>query len=482
MATTKLTLGEWMPDQAGLVGSLTEAKNVVSRGVGYGPFPLAVDFSQAAAESLTTLVSGKTPASATKLFASGLTKIYEVSGVGAMTNVSKAGGYTPNASSDRFRFTQFGNTIIGTNFNDPMQSFVLGTSTVFANLSASAPIARYLTVVRDFVVSAFIDSSGTIHTGRVQWSAINDETSWTTTSSNQADYQDIPDGGIIMGIRGGEFGLVLLEKGISRMTYVGTPFIFQFDNISRGKGCIAAGSIAQLQGITFFLSDDGFYLCDGQNITPIGSEKVDRYFFNNADESAFDTMSSAVDPVRKLIIWNYKNTFAKRELLIYNFSTKKWTHGDANCDYISDASTSATTLESLDSISSSIDSLAVSLDSILYMGGKYFLGGTSTTKVVTFNGASSTGEIVSGDIETGGRSIVTLVRPQVDNGSGTVSIASRALLSDQVTFGDSVEADSENRCSVRSNGRYHRVKLVPTGDNWKTAIAMDVDVVGQGVR
>ena len=116
------------------------------------------------------------------------------------------------------------------------------------------------------------------------------------------------------------------------------------------------------------------------------------------------------------------------------------------------------------------------------MGGKYFLGGTSTTKVVTFNGASSTGEIVSGDIDTGGRSIVTLVRPQVDNGSGTVSIASRALLSDQVTFGDSVAADSENRCSVRSNGRYHRVKLVPTGDNWKTAIAMDVDVVGQGVR
>lgn len=482
MATQRITFGEWMPDQPGISGALTDAKNVVSQAIGYGPLPSAATFSAAAAENLTTLVAGKTPANATKLFAAGSTKIYEVSGVGALTNVSKVGGYTPNASNDRFRFTQFGNVILGTNFSDPIQAYTLGTSSAFADLAGSPPLCRYLTVVRDFVVTAYVSSGGTTYPNRVQWSGINDETTWASSQITQADYQDIPDGGPIIGIRGGEFGLILMEKAIHRMSYVGTPFIFQFDNISRGKGCIAAGSIAQTQGFTFFLSDDGFYMCDGQQVIPIGSEKVDRWFFFNADESAFDTMSAAIDPVRKLVIWNFKTTFAQRQLLIYNFKTQKWTYGDAGADYVSDASTAAVTLEGLDSISASIDALTVSLDSILYMGGKYFLGGTSGAYVVTYNGQPATGTITTGDVDAGGRSIVTLARPQVDGGSASVAVASRALLSDIPTYGTSVAADSENRVSLRSNGRYHRLKVTPTGDGWKTAVSVDVDIAGQGIR
>ena len=482
MATTTLNFGEWMPDQPGIAGALTDAKNVVSQAVGYGPLPTAATFSAAASENLTTLVAGKTPTNATKLFAAGSTKIYDVSGVGALTDVSKSGGYTPNASADRFRFTQFGNVIIGTNNSDPMQAYTLGTSTSFADLAAGAPICKFLTVVRDFVVTAFTTESSNLYPTRVRWSGINDETAWGSSQVTQADFQDIADGGQVVGIRGGEFGLVFMEKGISRMSYIGTPFIFQFDNISRGKGCIAAGSIAQTQGITFFLSDDGFYMCDGQQVQPIGSEKVDRWFFSNADESAFDTMSAAVDPVRKLIIWNFKTSFARRQLIIYNFKTQKWTYGDAGADYISDASTSATTLEGLDAISSSIDALPVSLDSILYMGGKYFLGGTSGAYVVTYNGAPATGQLITGDLNAGGRSVVTLARPQVDNGSATVSVASRTRLNQELSFGSQVAADSENRVSLRSNGNYHRFKVIPTGDNWTTAVSLNVDLSGQGTR
>jgi hypothetical protein len=481
MATTKLTFGEWMPDQPSITGALVDAKNIVSQAVGYGPFPTAATFSAAASESLNTLVAGKTPANATKLFAAGSTKIFEISGVGVVTNVSKAGGYTPNAFSDRFRFTQFGNVIIGTNNSDPIQAYTLGTSTAFADLSATAPVCRFLTVVRDFVVTAFTTESSVVYPARVRWSGINDETTWGSSQVTQADFQDIADGGQIVGIRGGEFGLVLMEKGITRMSYIGTPFVFQFDNISRGKGCIAAGSIAQVQGITFFLSDDGFYLCDGQNVTAIGAEKVDRWFFSEADESSFDTMSCAVDPVRKLVIWNFRTTFAERKLIIYNFKTQKWTYGDAGTDYISDASTSATTLEGLDALSASIDALTVSLDSILYMGGKYFLGGTYGAYVMTYNGASATGNIITGDLNAGGRSVVTLARPLVDGGSATVSVASRTLLSEQTSFGTAGTADADNRISLRSNGNYHQFNVVPTG-TWKTAVALDVELQGQGVR
>ena len=467
-----------MPDQSGITGSLTDAKNVVSQAVGYGPFHGAVAFSASAAEDLVTLYAAKNPDSTTQLFTAGATKIYTVDGVGALTQV-KTGMTT--GITDKVRFTQFGKRVITTNNADVLQGWTLGTSTSFANLSASAPIAKYITVVRDFVVCA-----NTLETTqqqyRVRWSAINDETDWTENVNTQSDYQDIPDGGQIVGIRGGEFGLVFLERAISRMTYVGTPFIFQFDNISRNKGCMVAGSIAQYQGITFFLSDDGFYMCDGQTIQPIGSEKVDRFFINDASESDYGSMSAAVDPIHKLVIWNYVDTSGNRKLIIYNFATKKWTYADAGTDYLSEASTASVTLEQLDSISGSIDALTTSLDSRLYVGGKYFLGGTLGAKVYTYTGANLVGSIVTGDIDLGGPSVVTLARPLVDNGSATIAVASRTLLSQDVTFGAAVAADSENRVSLRSAGRYHRIQLVPTGADWKNAVAIDVDVVGQGVR
>jgi len=478
MATTRVTFGEWMPDQSGISGSLTDAKNVVSQAIGYGPFPTPVSYSSAAAENLTSLYAAKAPDGNTYFFAAGASKIYTVGGTGALTQVNT--GLT-TGTNDRVRFTQFGKSVIICNNAEKLKSWVLGTSSTFTEVAATAPIAKFITVVRDFVVCA-----NTLETTqqqyRVRWSAINDETDWVENVNTQSDYQDIPDGGQIVGIRGGEFGLVLLERSIHRMTYVGTPFIFQFDNISRNKGCMVAGSIAQYQGITFFLSDDGFYMCDGQQVVSIGAEKVDRFFLTDANEADYKTMSTAIDPVRKLVIWNYKSVDATRKLMIYNFQTKKWTYGDANTDYLGEASSGALTLEELDSVSGSIDALTTSLDSLLYIGGKYFLGGTYGTRVYSFTGSNLTGNISTGDIDVGANSVVTLARPIVDNGSGSLSVASRQLLNESVTYGTSTAADSENRVSLRSAGRYHRLNLVPTGANWKTAVAVDVDITPQGVR
>lgn len=479
MATQRIKFGEWMPDQSGISGALTDAKNVVSLAVGYGPFSSAVAFSDAASENLVSLYAAKNPDSTTQLFVAGTSKIFTVSGIGALTQV-KSGMTT--GIDDRVRFTQFGKRVITTNNAEVLQGWTLGTSTSFANLSASAPIAKFITVVRDFVVCANTFESSAQQQYRVRWSALNDETDWVEDVNTQSDYQDIPDGGQIVGIRGGEFGLVFLERSISRMTYIGTPFIFQFDNISRNKGCMVSGSIAQYQGITFFLSDDGFYMCDGQNVISIGSEKVDRFFIDDASESDYGSMSAAVDPVRKLVIWNYVDTNGNRKLLIYNFATKMWTYADAGTDFLSEASSTAVTLEQLDSISASIDALPTSLDSRLYVGGRYFLGGTLATKVFTYTGPYATGTLATGDIDLGGSSVITLARPQVDNGSADVSVASRKLLSDSVNFGTAVTPDGNNRASLRSAGRYHRIQLVPTGSDWKTVVAVDVDVVPQGVR
>jgi hypothetical protein len=556
MAISRITFGEWTPDQPGVTNGLQKAENVYSKAVGYGPIQSVVDYSIDASENLNSLVAGKTTIGGTTVFAGGSTKLFKLdAGDLSLDNVSKASrtitnverttdvvtittsvahGFSFNDSvtiaattntaidgtfnittvptpttftysksgsdipsgadtgtvsfsyvtptDQRWRFTQFGNVIIAANGGNLLQGYNLTSSSNFADLAADAPPARYVTIVRDFVVSGYINSAEP-YPNRVQWSALGDESSWTGSATTQADFQDIPDGGAVVGVTGGEFGLVLMDRSIHRMSYVGSPLVFQFDNISRNLGCYEANSVVQYAGTTFFLGDDGFYACDGQNIIPIGNEKVNRYFFDTADEGLLSLMSSAVDPARKLIIWSYaSNSSATPDsLLIYNFQTQKWTSGLALVSRIATSATPSVTLEGTD-IFGNLETIASSFDDRIWLNGKAQLAGVRNAKIISFSGGNSTAIMETGDIEVpGATSAITMAKPIVDNGSANVSLFSRRLLNQQINFPAQVVADSENRVSIRGVGRYHRLQLTPTG-SWTSAVGTDIDLNGLGTR
>jgi hypothetical protein len=467
-----VSFGEWLPDQPGIAGSLTEALNVVPQAIGYGPLPAVAEISSAASEALNDLFAGQFSGNIT-LFASSDTKLFTFSNTTlSLSNVSKAGGY----SGTRWNFAQFGKIVLAANGSEKIQAYSLGTSALFADVATAAPAAKFVTVIRDFVVAAHT----TANPNRVYWSDINDETNWTSSTASQSDIQDIADGGNIQGIVGGEFGIVYNERSISRMSYAGSPLYFQFDTISRGLGCLERNSIAQFGSVSFFLSDDGFYMCDGQSIKPIGAEKVDRWFFNDITLSRIGEMSAAVDPVRRCVFWCYPNSVSGgRSLLIYNWQVGRWSHGYTDAQYIAEAATNAMTLEALDNYGN-LDNLSVSLDSRFWSGNKLLLGGVNGTKVVTFQGNNSISEIITGDLSST-PSLIKLARPQIDGGSASVSVASRSLLSDSLIYTNAVAADSENRVGLRSHGRYHRIKTIPTG-SWTTAVGIDLDIVNRGKR
>jgi hypothetical protein len=480
MAISRIAFGEWTPDQPGITNGLRRAENVYSKLTGYGALPTVVDYSASASENLNNVVAAKTTLGATLVFAGGDTKLFKLdSGDLSLDNVSKSGGYS-TAIDNRWRFTQFGNVVIAANGTNRLQGFNVNSSTLFADLAADAPASKYVTVVRDFVVSGNVQTD---YPNRVQWSALGDESSWTSSATTQADFQDIPDGGTVVGVTGGEFGLVFMDRAIHRMSYVGSPLVFQFDNISRNLGCYEQNSIIQYGGTSFFLGDDGFYACDGQNVIPIGDEKVNRFFFDNVDEATLYLMSAAVDPAKKLIIWAYasNNSATVDSLLIYNFKTQRWTSGTTTVDRIASTSTPAVTLEGLD-VYGNLDTIMTSFDSRLWLGGKLQLAGVNGAKIVTFTGANATAYLETGDIEVpGSTSAITMVKPIVDDGSASVAVESRRLLNQTVTFGSQTAADAENRVSIRSVGRYHRLQLTPTG-NWTSAVGADIDLNGLGTR
>jgi hypothetical protein len=471
----KITFGEWLPDQPGVTGALTDAKNCYPVANGYAPFKSESDYSDDAAQDLLITFAGKF-AGVTSLFAAGATQIYKFDSNDASLDAATTTGYTAVEGWD---VTQFGAKIILANGQDKLQSWELNSSTNFSDLDAAAPTAKFVTVVKDFVVAANVPGGDE---NKVLWSDINDETDWTPGAASQSDYQVMPDGGDITGLAGGEYGLIFLERAIYRMTYAGSPFFFQFDAISRSLGCISNGSIAQYGGLTYFLADDGFYVCDGQTTKPIGSQKINKWFFSNAIPSEIPSMMSAtIDPINKLVIWRFSGTFGNKYLLIYSIDLDKFSYATTTATSIAYVLTPSATLEQVDNYSASIDALTIPLDSRVFAGGQLLFAGVSGAKIITFSGQPKTAEIVTGDINVG-RSTVTLAKPIVDDGSAQIAVASRDLLSGQVEFGSYVAADSENRVSLRSNGEYHRVKLNPTGSNWATAVGLELEVVKQGNR
>ncbi|NBS71445.1 hypothetical protein EBT31_21420 [bacterium] len=193
-------------------------------------------------------------------------------------------------------------------------------------------------------------------------------------------------------------------------------------------------------------------------------------------------MSAAVDPVNKTVTWCFTDIFAAKQLLVYNWSTDKWSHGDTTADYISTIATSGTDLEALSALYPTLDTVPASLDSRVWVGGKLLAGGVDGAKIISFGGAALGAELQTGDIEAQGlETLATLARPIIDGGSATVAIASRKRLDGNISYASPVDADSDNRVSLRSRGKYHRLSVVPTG-NWSTAVGTDLDLVPCGGR
>jgi len=109
MATTRVTFGEWLPDQPGVIGALTTAKNCYPRAVGYGPFPQEQDYSDSASQNLTNVVAGRDPNGDTRIFASGTTKLFRLDSTDfSLDDVSG----TTYSNATMWKFTQFGSKVI----------------------------------------------------------------------------------------------------------------------------------------------------------------------------------------------------------------------------------------------------------------------------------------------------------------------------------------------------------------------------------
>ena len=487
----QIPFGEWLPDQpkhnnpgANIATNVYYALNTYKR------FPSLVNYSS---NNIGSDCRGggsfRDNTGSVYNFVATNTDIYQLDG-GTFT--SRKGSLT-GTNTDFWTFTQFGNYILASNGVDAPQYYLMGTSTNFANLSAivtsgTVPTFRTSGVIRDFLVTG----NQPTNQNRIQWSGINDIATWEP-GTKQADYQDLPgSGGEIVGITSGEYGYVFRQNQIIRMDYVGGATVFRLSVISPNRGCVYGQTICQDNRRVFFYAEDGFYEIQGDNIVPIGAEKVNRFFDLDLNKAFTDRIVAAVDPFNQLALWLYPSasntsntTGICDRIIIYNYATQKWSLAEANASFIFSQFVGAYTVELMDIISQNLDAINIALDTDFWSGGQKLLGAIDNNyKASIFSGTANISEIETTEIEVfpGARASITGIRPIVD-AEATVTIKTRERLADNPTESTTSTMKDSGINPVRQSGRYFRANVkIPSGTIFNHGQGVDITAVKSGIR
>ena len=485
----QIPFGEWLPDQPEhLNPGANVATNVYYALNSYKRFPSLVNYSSNNI-SANSRGAGSFRDNAGNVynFVATNTDLYQLDG-GTFT--SRKGSLT-GANDDFWTFTQFGNYVIASNGVDLPQYYLMGTSTNFANLSAintagTTPNFKVSGVIRDFLVTGNQSSNQ----NRIQWSGINDIGVWT---GKQADLQDLPgSGGQIVNITSGEIGYVFRQNQIIRMDYVGGATIFRLSVISPNRGAVYGRTVCQDNRRVFFYADDGFFEINGDNVVPIGVEKVNRFFDTDLNKAFSDRIVAAVDPFNQLAMWLYPSasntsntTGICDKVIIYNYATQKWSTADTNASSIFSQFVGAYTVELMDIISENLDQINIALDTDFWNGGQRYLGAIDNNyKASIFSGTENIGTIETRELELfpSHRSSITNVRPIVD-ATSTVTIQSKERLADTATESVPAIMVASGDNPVRQSGRYFKIKVTtPAGSVWTHAQGVDLVASRIGLR
>lgn len=508
MAAIPLQTGEWTPDSPDYMSTgITVAENVLPlTASSYGPLPSLVSLGVPALPAAPLgMVAFSDRDGTDHLFAGTANKLYRLS-TGDANWVDVTNPERPYNASDfaPWSATAFANAVLFSNGADPIQIYDFDqAATTFTDLSADAPLASFIASTGNFVITANVteDGDSISYPYRVHWGVDGVVEGapyvWPTpgtadAAETQSDYNDLRSDlgaitGLVAGLQNALF-VIFLEQGVYWCTYQTSPVTFSFTLSQGAVGSRYRGSITANRGIAYYLGQDGFYAFDGSNIAPIGAQKVDRWFFNDADPTYLYTIQAATDPSGKYVYWSYASKSATNgahdSLLIYNWSLSRFSYARVSLEWLARSLSRGYSLDQLDPfypIGIDDPDTQVSFDSPLYKGSQPLIVGFDSDGVMS----SFTGPNLAATIETqetepsqtfeggsGFRSRVTEARLLIDGNLDddhipTVSIGSRSRLHDAVAFGSDIAIGWDGTSKQRVDSRYFRARVaIPAGAVW----------------
>lgn len=115
----------------------------------------------------------------------------------------------------------------------------------------------------------------------IRWCDVADYTDWTASATNQAGSFPIPRGArIVGGIQGPQQALIWTDIGVWAMQYIGFPLVYGFNELAEGCGLIGQNARGVLGGKVYWMSQNNFFIYDGNSVQPLPCTVWDKVFQN----------------------------------------------------------------------------------------------------------------------------------------------------------------------------------------------------------
>ena len=463
---------QWLPDQFDLNNpGLEMAKNCLPGKNGFRNYPSFVrESSNAIDGDAKGMFSTKDGSGASFIFVGDDDKLYRYAPSFEFQDISRPAGYL---STDEWDFTIFDQTTIATNWSDVPQYYEIGQTTTFQDLGGAPPRAKYVATIRDFVVLGYVSDAQGEQPTRLWRSPRNaPQGPWVANPSTQCGFANIPDSGPITGLSGGAFGIALTYGGVHRLTYVGSPQVFQRDEIGNGVGCELSGSVIRrvdARGIfanLFFIGKDGFYISDGSTVSQIANDRTNEWFFGKLDNTRKQQIRGGVFASADCTIWSFPSisSTGQNDLYIaFSYANNSWAYGEIDVEILGQTDSPTRGVDDIDDL---VDETTTEVDSAIWEQSSDQFGAIDHEGYFgTFVGPNLAPMFETGDMRPirGRRSSIAEIYPDMD-GVVSTAVKSGETVQSMGSYGPEQtmrRGFTSHRVDCKANN-LHRVRI--TGD------------------
>ena len=420
------------------------------------------------------------------------------------TEITPASAFT-GAVDDRWSAVTFGGVFVCNNGVNVPQFWNGDTGTDLAAIPGWDANERCASIhaFKNYLVALNITKTSTKYPHMVKWShtavAGALPTSWDeidlTKDAGETDLAETPDL-LIDALPLGDSLIIYKERSMYRMSFIGAPYIFQFQRIPGEVGMLFRGCGVETPVGHVVLTAGDVVVNTGQGVQSIADGQIRKYIFNNISTTNYKKAFVTSNPQKNevLVCFPFEGSTYCNKAAVWNWSTKTW--GLRDLENVTFGATGQ--IENLSAGTWSSDTEAWSLDTSSWNENEYSpnesrLLFSETTRISAFDVSSGDdgSTALSGTLERTGMTfddaytskLIKGVYPRIDAPVGTqVTIQvggamypdSATTWSDPVTFttGNNVKAD------CFAHGKFLAIRFTASAP-WRMR-SFDLDVTPSG--
>lgn len=245
------------------------------------------------------------------------TKVYSYDGVTTTDITRTVGGNYSETIDDLFQIQMYnGLCLLNNSIDIPQQWGFTGALTALTNWNTNWTCGS-LRPFKSLLIAMNMVETATLRPHRLRWSDPADPgavpSSWDETDPTKEagilDFADTEKGYIVDGLELGDRFYVYKQGSIWSMNYVGGTTTFARNNIANNVGLHVKRSLVEIptskQGLRyhFFASNNGFYVMDGQKVTPVFEDVFKRDIAKIIDTDNYLNRSFSVINQKNNEVW-----------------------------------------------------------------------------------------------------------------------------------------------------------------------------------